>query len=129
MKNIFNKLKFLYNKSIWIGLLIAPFFFYFGYQHFKKDCESMVKGIKNETVTGKVIDKFIDKENHALMTIIYLDAQDNTEKKLIYANDRSGLINFLEIGDSISKNKGDYKFRVFRNIKKYDFALDFKCGF
>lgn len=128
MKSISKSLKQFYNKSIWIGLLILPFFFYFALQHFQTGCKEMIKEIKSEMISGKINNKFIDKENHALITVIYFDSKTNTEKKLIYGNDRSGVIEFLKIGDSISKQSGSYKIQIFRNGEVYNFLLDFNCG-
>ena len=128
MKSILKLLKYYYNKSLWVGLLILPFFVYFALQHFQSGCKEMVKEIKNEMISGKVNDKFIDNENHALTTVIYFDAKANIEKKLIYGNDRSGVMEFLKIGDSISKQTGSYKFQIFRNGEVYNFSLDFNCG-
>src|SRR5690606_10311142 len=113
MESILKLLKQYYNKSIWIGLLVLPFFFYFALQHFQTDCKEMIKEIKSEMISGKINDKFVDNENHALVTVIYFDSKTNTEKKLIYGNERSGVIEFLKIGDSISKQTGNYKFQIF----------------
>lgn len=128
MKSIIKTLKYCYNKSLWIGLLVLPFFFYFAFQHFQMNCKEMVREVENEMISGKIKDKYIDKENHALITIIYFDAKANTEKKLIYGNDRSGVMEFLKIGDSISKQTGSYKFQIFRKGEVYNFSLDFNCG-
>lgn len=109
-------------------IISSSIFFYFALQHFQTGCKEIIMETKSEIISGKIKDKFVDNENYALITVIYFDSKTNTEKRLIYGNDRSGVREFLKIGDSISKQTGSYKFQIFRNGEVYNFLLDFNCG-
>jgi len=113
---------------LYIGFPFGILFFYFGVGYINKQCEEYVKNtIKYEIHKGIVIDKYIDKENHSYNTVVYLSVEDSSAKKIIYPNDKSGLIDYIEVGDSIVKNSNSYSFDIYRNSHKKSILLDFAC--
>ncbi len=62
--------------------------------------------------SGKVIDKFIDKEQHNYKTLII--KQVKTEHKVIFSFVKDGLYDYIEKGDTLSKKSGTLDLRLKR---------------
>jgi|SRR5690606_9468421 len=61
---------------------------------------------------GIVMDKFIDREQHNYKTIIIRN--ENYERSVLFDFEIGGLYEFIEIGDSISKNVNSLDFQLVR---------------
>lgn len=71
------------------------------------------------SLKGLLVDKFIDYENHEYKTCMI---QDNIDTLTVLLNfDQSGLFNYLQVGDSVFKIRGDSLIIVKRrsNIKHF----------
>ena len=81
------------------------------------------KSLKFDLYDGIIVGKYFDKENHNYPTI-----KINTTKGIQVVRlplDKSGLFEFVEIKDSISKDYGSYNVEVYRNKEVYNFILDY----
>ena len=73
---------------------------------------------------GMVIDKFIDRKNHLNPTLKI----SNYNTKIVFLDyDKSGFYDFVRIGDSIIKEKGNMKIRLIRNDIDTVFTIDYGC--
>jgi hypothetical protein len=86
-------------------------------------CKQGVKLYKNYSVQGRVIKKFINKENHNDKTII-IKEKYNQENILILDADIGGIYDYIVVGDSVVKNNGELFVLVNRNGN--DTIIDFK---
>lgn len=94
------------------------------YRPSNSTCE---KRIKNTIVYGKVIGKYLDKEEHQYPTLIFSNKIDGNQKLYIY-NDESGFYDYVQLRDSVCKDSNDMKIRIFRNnILDTTFILKIIC--
>lgn len=74
---------------------------------------------------GVVINKFLDKENHLIKTL-----EVNSNSKIIrifLTRDKSGLYEYILIGDSILKSNESLKCSIKRVDTTKEFIIDFGC--
>ncbi len=90
----------------------------------EEDINMAVNAYKIEEYEGLIVDKFIDRKEHNFKKVII--NENNQQRVILFDIEISGLYDFLEIGDSIIKNKGELRVRVIRNeldtILKMKFA-------
>jgi hypothetical protein len=85
-------------------------------------CKQGVELYKIKEFKGKVLKKYIDKNNHQNKTLII---KDNGNEKTVFMNaDIGGVFEYISIGDSVSKNKGELFVLV--NRKKIDTIINYK---
>ena len=82
---------------------------------FNKDIAKNLKGI--------VIKKFIDKEEHLLETCII--KSENEYERFIFDLDKSGVFDYVQVGDSIYKPKGDSTIVIIRDKQISHFTLEY----
>ncbi|MGV8946262.1 MAG: hypothetical protein ACOH1N_07525 [Lutibacter sp.] len=106
-------------------IITISYLTYWGIKHIPSQdelCKQGVEFYKTKNFTGVVIKKYIDEENHSHKTII---VKENMNEKSIFLDaDIGGIYEYISIGDSISKNKGELF--VLINRKKNDTIIDFK---
>jgi len=61
---------------------------------------------------GIVIDKFIDRDQHNYKTVVIKNLKET--RKVLFDFEIGGLYDFIEVGDSISKNINSLDFRLIR---------------
>ena len=94
----------------------------------RDECEYQ-EYFKKREWNGKIVDKYLDKENHAYQTISI-----ENEKGIFKIQDGvlSEFNNYelIQIGDSISKNKGELTAKLYKPNGKTELELesDFDCG-
>lgn len=79
---------------------------------------------KKIILTGKVLDRFIDSKSHSYPT---LQISNYNKKLVIHEYDKSGFYDFVEIGDSLIKEKGSLDIRLIRNELDTVFTIDYGC--
>mgnify|MGYP005992288091 CR=1 FL=1 len=85
-------------------------------------CKQGVELYKIKEFKGKVLKKYIDKNNHQNKTLI---VEENSDEKTVILNaDIGGIYEYISIGDSVSKNMGELFVLVNRN--KTDTIINFK---
>lgn len=80
--------------------------------------------IKLTKFEGLVVDKFMDKKNHNHATLKLRNSLG--EQNIILTRDKSKIFNFVQVGDSISKEYGDINVFIRRDGKLYEIKLDYK---
>lgn len=106
---------------------IILFLFFIWLQPSIKDINCIhFKTLENLSYRGVVINKFIDSTQHNYPTIV-IKKMDNSRFKFDLTHDKSGIYNFLLIGDTIVKRKESYQIEVSRNGMKNTFVLDYGC--
>ena len=91
----------------------------------RDECEYQ-EYFKNREWNGKIVDKYLDKENHAYQTISI-----ENEKGIFKIQD--GILSefnnyeLIEIGDSISKTKGELTAKLYKLNGKTELKTDFDC--
>jgi len=107
------------------SVFIVTFFTLWGVENIPSQeelCKAGVDFYKQEAYTGIVIDKFIDKEQHNYKKVII---EEDFNDKVVYLDaDVGGVYNYIMIGDSLMKNKGELFLLV--NRKGKDTLIDFK---
>jgi len=66
-----------------------------------------------EEYSGIIINKFIDREEHNFKKVII--NENSSERVILLDIEQGGLFEFLNVGDSIIKTKGNLKVKVIRN--------------
>lgn len=85
-------------------------------------CFQKYEAERNSFYHGFVAKKIINKEEHNYKTVILSNGQE------LWMNwDLSGLYDFIEVNDSIVKNRGSYEVHVYRNSVEYKFVIDYGC--
>ena len=91
----------------------------------RDECEYQ-EYFRNREWNGKIVDKYLDKENHAYQTISI-----ENEKGIFKIQDAilSEFNNYelIEIGDSISKTKGKLTANLYKLNGKTELKSDFDC--
>jgi len=90
-----------------------------------RGCVSHSKLIENLYLNGIVLNKFEDKANHLNRTFVVFQNQVKIEVNI--EGDTSGLYNFINVGDSIYKEKNSMKTIILRESIKKVFFIDFGC--
>ena len=91
----------------------------------RSECEYR-EYFKNREWNGKIVDKYLDKENHAYQTISI--ENENGGFKI-----QDGILSefnnyeLIEIGDSISKTKGKLTAELYKLNRKTELKTDFDC--
>jgi hypothetical protein len=89
-------------------------------------CHKAYKKIRSIEYNGKIINTYLDYNNHAIPTYEVIEDNDNVIKITDF-RDMSGLFEYIEVGDSIIKYKNSYTVSVFRKNQKMDFILNYNC--
>ncbi len=113
--------------SIPVGsiLTIGMFFFAITNDFPDDDCNAL-KSFRNRNWNGIIVDKYRDKQNHNYHTISL-----NTGKGVYRIQEQilSDFDNFelIEIGDSISKNRGEIIVNIFNKEKNIELKSSYVC--
>ena len=89
-------------------------------------CEEYMQRNLSEEYSGIVNKKYIDSLNHLNKTIV-IKVTDGSFNIQTFNRDKSGLYNYVKLGDSLSKLLNTYKVDVFRKGEKETFFIDFNC--
>ena len=105
-------------------LIIAPLFFYY---HVSKSssCADLFKIEKNNTYSGVVLKRYIDRANHMEKTVKINSTHG--EKNIFLTFDKSLLFDKIKVGDSIIKQSGSYDVLIKRSEKEFTVQIDYKC--
>lgn len=85
-------------------------------------CENE-KNVNNMKFEGKVLKKYLDKKEHLNPVLITNDQP----YKLIIQIDISRFYEFVEVGDSLKKEKGSLDIRLIRTGLDTVFTIDYGC--
>ena len=86
--------------------------------------QTAFESIKLTKFEGLVIDKFMDKKNHNHVTLRLRNSFG--EQNIILTRDKSEIFEFVQVGDSVSKEYGDLNVRIKRGDELYEIKLDYK---
>lgn len=67
--------------------------------------------IYNQSIKSTVLDKFIDSKNHNIQTIIFFGST-HKEETMIFPGYLQDMYDYLNVGDSIVKEKNSIYYRV-----------------
>lgn len=73
---------------------------------------SVAHAYYNDNFSGKVSKKYIDWDNHGYKKIVLVNQNETREVRLDY--EWMGLFKFIEVGDSVSKEKNNLDMRLRR---------------
>jgi hypothetical protein len=90
---------------------------------FKRNRRFNTEFVKNVSFIGTVESSFRDRDNHMIPTIII--RKSSNRQVLTFPNDKSGLFDYIQEGDSIFKAKGSLQCRVLRDTLERIFEIDF----
>jgi len=88
--------------------------------------QTALESIKLTKFEGLVIDKFMDKKNHNHATLRLRNSFG--EQSVILTRDKSDIFEFVQVGDSVSKEYGDLNVRIKRGNELYNITLDYKVN-
>lgn len=88
-------------------------------------CKQGVDSYRNLVYSGKVIEKFIDVESHLDKTVIVWE--DNMKRKILLDEDIGGVYDYISVGDSLIKNKGDLFVLINRDGNDTIIEFKFRC--
>lgn len=94
---------------------------------FYHGCEYRSMEIEKAAFCGIVSHKLIDKSDHMLKKISILNNHTKDSINVIIEGDTSGLYNFINVGDSIYKEKNSMETTIVRDSIKKVFFIDFGC--
>ena len=86
--------------------------------------QTAFESIKLTKFEGMVIDKFTDKRNHNHATLRLKNSFG--EQNIILTRDKSELYDFIQVGDTVSKEYGDLIVCIKRRNELYKIELDYK---
>ena len=87
------------------------------------------KDFKSYKYDYLVINKYLDSNEHSYPTLILQDGKGDRFQNQDLIDDNSGLFQFLSVGDSIQKRKGDSVVNVIRNKLDTTIKVNFGCGY
>lgn len=88
-------------------------------------CE-IVEHFKNQEYRGVMIDKYIDNEQHATETVV-LQGIENKINVYDFSYLNESNFEYVQIGDSVIKNKGQLYILVIRDTIQKQFYLSIDC--
>jgi hypothetical protein len=106
-------------KFILILIFMLSFFYLINYCSDK----SFNKKMNELKLNGKIVSKYIDKQDHNIPKILIIDKQESITLDL--TNESSGLFEFIQEGDSIIKTNNNRKVHVFNSSKDSIFEMTF----
>lgn len=117
-------------KKIWIiwtivGLVVIIIWFIFQYRNINT-CEENYRKEKLEEYYGIVDRKYVDQYNHSFKLV---KLKFRTQIRTLHMNsDLSGLFEYIEKGDSLAKQSGQYDVEVYRDgeLSKI-FKINYDC--
>jgi len=74
-----------------------------------------------------IIDKYLDKNEHSYPTLVVQDKQGHKTINQDLVFDISGLFDYLHIGDTLMKHKGEEYTKVIKYGLDTTFKVDFGC--
>jgi len=74
---------------------------------------AVITAYRNLSFEGVVVEKFRDIDEHNFKKVIL--REDNASKTVLFNNETSGIYDFIEVGDSIIKEEGSLRIRLFRD--------------
>lgn len=108
-----------YGKIIWAIIFISIVIIYkFGLP--SPECR-VENRYKSDSYNGVIIKKFIDHDNHNYRTLVLKNG-----RKIVII-EKSGFFNYVQIGDSINKVKGNLEIQTFRHEEDTTFLIDCGC--
>ena len=90
----------------------------------KFDCEQIISNIKSQKYRGKVVEKFIDEDQHNYKKVIL---RKDSETQVIFLDQEEGLFEYLRKGDSITKKENDLNVKIVRGKIDSIYHLDHYC--
>ena len=113
--------------KIYTALSVVILAFWFAYQvKNSPTCQEYMQQHLSEQYSGIVVEKFVDSMNHNNKTIL-IRTQRGQFNKQIYNKDKSGLFEYVELADSITKKHSTYRVDVYRNSRNQTFHIDYQC--
>jgi hypothetical protein len=111
-------------------ILILVFFFIINNERVQKwfgnnACTSIKDSVSVLDLEGLVLTKYLDVKSHMHETISI--ENNGVNLKIIIPNEYSGLYQFIQVGDSIFKEKNSLFCNVKRTGNTKVFFIDFKC--
>ncbi len=88
-------------------------------------CHTLTERMRAARFCGIVDEKYLDKKSHMDETIIVNNKK--SEIMMIIPNELSGLYEFIEVGDSIFKEKESMECYIKRESITKRFEIDFGC--
>ncbi|MGZ3873963.1 MAG: hypothetical protein ACXVJD_13655, partial [Mucilaginibacter sp.] len=67
--------------------------------------------VYKQVIKSTILDKYVDSKNHNYETITYI-GRDNKEETMVFTPEFGALYDFLNIGDSIIKEKSSIYYKV-----------------
>lgn len=90
-----------------------------------RGCVFKSNSIKQIFINGIIVKKFKDESDHNMKKITILNK--NNDFNIAVQGDQSGLYDFINIGDSIYKEKNSMEATIVRDSVKKAFIIDFGC--
>lgn len=118
---LYKKLRFWLSVVAILGIAI---YLIFGPSFQDEICQNFEQA-KELKFQGVVQNKYIDKDEHSY-PIIEIKQFNNENSRLNLTNDKSGLFDFLQIGDTVIKKTGT-TFRVKKANRWHEMNIDFGC--
>ena len=123
-------IKFTYFSLVFAVPILAILFAFTAFTQMSEfmnrdECEYQ-EYFRNREWNGKIVDKYLDKENHAYQTI---SIKNDSGIYKIQDGILSDFNNYelIEIGDSISKTKGELKAQLYKRNGEMELKSDFDC--
>lgn len=85
------------------------------------------KDFKSEELNAVVINKYLDSNEHSYSTLILEDKNGIITKNQDLVTDRSGLFDYILIGDTITKQGGTEFVKIVNAKRDSTFQTDFGC--
>lgn len=113
------------NKNINIYIVLF-FVFLFSLIWLFSDSNACIneREIKNVEINSKVKDKFLDKNSHLYPTIILYR---NIQELFFFYDEKSKFYDFVEIGDSLIKERGSLDIRLIRSDLDTVITVGYGC--
>jgi len=92
----------------------------------KDICYQIKTYFSSISCNGMISEKYIDKQNHSDNTIIVVE--NDIEKTFFLDFEIGGMYDFLEIGDSIVKNKQQLSIRIIRGSMDTVLTFKYNCN-
>ncbi|MBO0323048.1 hypothetical protein J0X14_12135 [Muricauda sp. CAU 1633] len=125
-----NGIKFIYFSLVFAIPILTVLFVFSAFTQMSEfinhdECEYQ-EYFRNREWNGKIVDKYLDEENHLYQTI---SIKNDSGIYKIQDGILSDYNNYelIEIGDSISKTKGELTAKLYKPNKKTELKSDFDC--
>jgi len=88
----------------------------------------VVRKVKEQEMKGVIVRKYVESFNHGAPHLDISSSKKEEYDNLYLVHELGGIWDFIEVGDSVIKEKGDFTIKIVKSNKTEFRKLDYGCS-